>query len=78
MNEQSKEQRVHHVFEKIYQNYDKMNSVISFNRHKKWRKNVMKNMQIQKGSHVLDVCTGTGDWALSLVDAVGEMVKSLD
>ncbi len=28
--QQSKEQRVHGVFEKIYKNYDQMNSVISF------------------------------------------------
>ncbi|MCS0542992.1 class I SAM-dependent methyltransferase, partial [Aeromonas veronii] len=36
--EQSKEQRVHHVFEKIYKNYDQLNSVISFQQHKAWRK----------------------------------------
>src|SRR5699024_3668570 len=75
MNDQSKEQRVHHVFEKVYENYDKMNSVISFNRHKRWRKDVMKRMQVQEGSQVLDVCTGTGDWALSLVEAVGDSGK---
>ncbi len=40
--QQSKEQRVHRVFEKIYSNYDKMNSVISFQQHKKWRKETMK------------------------------------
>ena len=32
--QQSKEERVHDVFEKISDKYDVMNSVISFQRHK--------------------------------------------
>jgi demethylmenaquinone methyltransferase/2-methoxy-6-polyprenyl-1,4-benzoquinol methylase len=71
MPEQSKEERVHHVFEKIYTRYDTMNSIISFQRHKAWRKDVMKRMQVIKGSKALDVCCGTGDWSLALADAVG-------
>ena len=69
--QQSKEERVHHVFEKIYNNYDKMNTVISFQRHKAWRKDTMKKMNVQKGSKALDVCCGTADWTLALADAVG-------
>src|SRR5699024_9493623 len=75
MVEQSKEERVHHVFEKIYSNYDKMNSVISFKRHVAWRKDVMKRMQVKKGAMALDVCTGTGDWAIAMSQAVGEEGK---
>ncbi|MBM7598356.1 demethylmenaquinone methyltransferase/2-methoxy-6-polyprenyl-1,4-benzoquinol methylase [Virgibacillus halotolerans] len=71
MPEQSKEERVHHVFEKIYTKYDTMNSIISFQRHKAWRKDVMKRMQVIEGSKALDVCCGTGDWSLALADAVG-------
>ncbi|MBM7701719.1 demethylmenaquinone methyltransferase [Metabacillus iocasae] len=70
--QQSKEQRVHNVFEKIYKNYDQMNSVISFQRHKAWRKDTMKRMNVQKGAKALDVCCGTADWTLSLAEAVGE------
>lgn len=71
MQEQSKEERVHHVFEKIYKKYDSMNSIISFKRHKSWRKDVMKHMQVIKGSTALDVCCGTGDWAIALANDVG-------
>ncbi|MEI3610792.1 demethylmenaquinone methyltransferase [Pseudogracilibacillus sp. SO30301A] len=71
MTESSKEERVHHVFEKIYNKYDSMNSIISFNRHIAWRKDVMKRMQVQKGSKALDVCTGTGDWAIAMAKATG-------
>jgi len=72
MNEQTKEERVHHVFEKIYGNYDKMNSIISFKRHIAWRKDVMKQMQVKENSKALDVCTGTGDWALAMANVVGD------
>ncbi|MBM7584351.1 demethylmenaquinone methyltransferase/2-methoxy-6-polyprenyl-1,4-benzoquinol methylase [Bacillus pakistanensis] len=73
--QQSKEERVHNVFEKIYSNYDKMNSVISFQQHKRWRKDTMKKMNVMNGARALDVCCGTADWTLSLADAVGENGK---
>src|SRR5699024_2430566 len=71
MTEQTKEERVHHVFEKIYTKYDSMNSIISFHRHKAWRKDVMKRMAIEKDTTALDLCCGTGDWSISLAEAVG-------
>ncbi|MFP7297838.1 demethylmenaquinone methyltransferase [Neobacillus niacini] len=69
--QQSKEQRVHKVFEKISDNYDKMNSVISFQQHIKWRKDTMRRMNVKRGSKALDVCCGTGDWTIALAEAVG-------
>lgn len=71
MDNQLKEERVHHVFEKVYGKYDSMNSIISFQRHKAWRKDVMKQMAVTEGSKALDVCCGTGDWSLSLSEEVG-------
>ncbi|MBA4536079.1 demethylmenaquinone methyltransferase [Bacillus aquiflavi] len=73
--EQSKEQRVHGVFESIYDNYDKMNSVISFQQHKKWRKDTMRRMNVQQNCSALDVCCGTADWTIALADAVGPKGK---
>src|SRR5690625_7074603 len=49
-----------------------MNSIISFRRHKAWRQDVMKQMNVRKGAKALDVCTGTGDWAISLAQHVGK------
>lgn len=69
--DQSKEQRVHGVFEKISDNYDKMNSVISFQMHKKWREDTMKRMNVKAGSKALDVCCGTADWTIALAGEVG-------
>jgi|SRR5690606_15561367 len=72
MKQQTKRERVHNVFQNISDHYDKMNSIISFNRHRAWRKDVMKRMKVERGKKALDVCTGTGDWALALAEAVGD------
>lgn len=72
---QSKEERVHHVFESIYEKYDLMNSIISFQRHKAWRRDTMKRMNVQKGAVALDVCCGTADWTIALAEAVGPAGK---
>ena len=74
--QQSKEERVHDVFEKIYDKYDVMNSVISFQKHKAWRKETMRIMDVQPGSVALDVCCGTADWTIALADAVGPNGKA--
>ncbi|WP_291291817.1 demethylmenaquinone methyltransferase [Enterococcus sp.] len=73
--DKGKEARVHHVFESVAENYDQMNTVISFQQHKHWRKDTMKRMQVQAGSDILDVCCGTGDWALALAAATGPTGK---
>ncbi|RDU36345.1 bifunctional demethylmenaquinone methyltransferase/2-methoxy-6-polyprenyl-1,4-benzoquinol methylase [Neobacillus piezotolerans] len=70
--ERSKEERVHSVFESIYDNYDKMNSVISFKQHIAWRKDTMKRMNVRPGAKALDLCCGTADWTIALADAVGK------
>ncbi|WP_347549844.1 demethylmenaquinone methyltransferase [Pseudalkalibacillus hwajinpoensis] len=68
----SKEERVHDVFQTISKRYDVMNSVISFQRHKAWRKDTMRLMDVQKGATALDVCCGTADWTIAMAEAVGE------
>lgn len=70
--QQSKEERVHRVFENISDKYDTMNSIISFKRHQAWRKDTMRRMNVKQGTKALDVCSGTGDWAIALANEVGE------
>lgn len=69
--DESKHAKVHQVFQKIYKKYDFMNSLISFNRHKAWRRDTMRIMNVKKGAQALDVCCGTGDWTLTMAEAVG-------
>ncbi|WP_416149708.1 demethylmenaquinone methyltransferase [Salipaludibacillus sp. HK11] len=67
----SKEERVHDVFQSISGQYDKMNAIISFQRHLSWRKDTMKKMAVPKDASALDVCCGTADWTIHLGEAVG-------
>ncbi|MCS4485461.1 demethylmenaquinone methyltransferase [Staphylococcus americanisciuri] len=69
-NKANKEQ-VHEVFQNISEKYDRLNNIISFEQHKKWRKKVMKEMNVQHGAVALDVCCGTADWTIALSQAVG-------
>lgn len=75
MSKQSKEERVYSVFQDIASKYDVMNSVISFKRHKAWRKDTMRRMNVQQGQHALDVCCGTADWAIAMAEKVGATGK---
>lgn len=70
MNADSK-QHVHAVFESIAPKYDMMNDVISFGRHKAWRKFTMKKMDVKPGQKSLDLCCGTADWTIALAKASG-------
>jgi demethylmenaquinone methyltransferase / 2-methoxy-6-polyprenyl-1,4-benzoquinol methylase len=64
-----KEKYVHQVFEDIAENYDRMNSILSFHRHRAWRKFAMKKMNVAEGNSAIDVCCGTCDWTISLAKA---------
>lgn len=66
-----KEQFVQEVFESIAPKYDMMNDLISFRRHKAWRKFTMKKMNMQPGDTAIDLCCGTCDWTISLAEASG-------
>lgn len=68
----SKEQFVHQVFESIAPKYDRMNTLLSFRRHKAWRRFAMQRMNVQPGDDAIDVCCGTADWAISLAQASGD------
>jgi demethylmenaquinone methyltransferase / 2-methoxy-6-polyprenyl-1,4-benzoquinol methylase len=66
---ESKAQFVHAVFEKIAPDYDRLNTLLSFGRHRVWRRFTMQKMNIQPGDTAIDVCCGTCDWAISFAQA---------
>jgi demethylmenaquinone methyltransferase / 2-methoxy-6-polyprenyl-1,4-benzoquinol methylase len=68
----SKEERVHSVFEKISDQYDYMNDLISFKQHNRWRNDTMKRISVKPGDNCLDVCCGTGEWTFALAEAAGK------
>ena len=62
---------VHTIFENIAHKYDRMNDIISFGRHRAWRRTAMKKLGVLPGQSALDVCCGTCDWAIDLAKASG-------
>ncbi len=67
----SKETYVREMFSGIASRYDLMNDVLSFRQHPRWRRLAVRLAQVHPGDHCLDVCTGTGDFALDLASASG-------
>lgn len=68
MAELSKREKVYHVFQQISQTYDRANGRISLGMESRWKDCLIEAVceQAAKGSRVLDVCSGTGDIAISL------------
>lgn len=62
--EDSKKVQVAQMFDKISDNYDQMNRIITFGIDKVWRKKVIELATENQPQTLLDVATGTGDLAL--------------
>lgn len=73
-----KEEFVHDVFESIANKYDVMNDILSFRRHKAWRRFTMKKMNMSQGDSAIDLCCGTCDWTISMAQASGGSITGLD
>ncbi|REK77255.1 demethylmenaquinone methyltransferase [Paenibacillus paeoniae] len=71
MDNTNSKNHVHGLFETIAPKYDLMNDIISFRRHKAWRKYTMERMNVQHGQSALDICCGTCDWTIDLAKASG-------
>lgn len=66
-----KETYVREMFAGIAPQYDRLNAILSFNQHKLWRRKAVRLARVQPGDCCLDVCTGTGDFAVDLARVVG-------
>lgn len=67
----NKEEYVHAVFSSIAHRYDLLNTTLSFNRDKYWRKFTVEHSGLVPGGCGLDVCCGTGMLALEQARVVG-------
>jgi len=70
-----KERYVKNMFAEIAARYDLLNAVLSFNQHKAWRRKAVRLADVRLGERCLDICTGTGDFAVDLAAAVGASAK---
>ncbi|MDD4856819.1 MAG: bifunctional demethylmenaquinone methyltransferase/2-methoxy-6-polyprenyl-1,4-benzoquinol methylase UbiE [Candidatus Krumholzibacteria bacterium] len=51
-------------FDKIAPRYDLANSLLSFGLHYHWRRYAVRRLALKRGENVLDLCGGTGDFAV--------------
>ncbi|HYX86681.1 MAG TPA: bifunctional demethylmenaquinone methyltransferase/2-methoxy-6-polyprenyl-1,4-benzoquinol methylase UbiE [Gaiellales bacterium] len=61
---------VREMFDRITPAYDRMNRVMSMGMDGGWRTRAVRCTGVRPGDHALDVCCGTGDLAIELLDAV--------
>ncbi len=60
----SKKEQVAKMFDSIAPKYDFLNQILSFGIHKGWRKKAIQLLQLQKPKTILDIATGTADFAI--------------
>lgn len=60
-----KGEHIQRMFGSIARVYDLLNTVLSFNFDKSWRRFAVKVSDVTPDAKILDVCTGTGDLAIA-------------
>ncbi len=76
--ESSRKQQVTEMFDNISENYDFMNRLMTFGIDVKWRKKVVKMVAETNPEHILDIATGTGDFAIMLAGIKPKKITGLD
>jgi demethylmenaquinone methyltransferase / 2-methoxy-6-polyprenyl-1,4-benzoquinol methylase len=72
---------VRNMFAGVAPRYDLLNHLLSFNIDKHWRKHTVRSVRevlMQPGARVLDICCGTGDLMLALESERGAPVYGSD
>ncbi len=56
-----KKKIVKNVFDKVHDNYDLMNDIMSFGSHRLWKKELVKIINPSQNDLIIDMASGTGD-----------------
>ncbi len=75
---QTKKEQVAEMFNNIAFRYDFLNSLLSLGIHKGWRRKAVNIFKNKNPQFILDVATGTGDFAIACLDAVPKKVTGID
>jgi demethylmenaquinone methyltransferase / 2-methoxy-6-polyprenyl-1,4-benzoquinol methylase len=67
------------MFDAIARRYDLLNHVLSVGLDVRWRARAVREAELQPGARVLDLCTGTADFAIAAVHAAaGARILGVD
>ena len=67
-----KTEQVREMFDNIAPAYDRLNRAMSFGLDRSWRRKAVRMVAATKPRSIVDIATGTGDFALSLAEAMPE------
>ena len=73
-----KKQQVARMFDNISRRYDFLNHFLSLGIDKGWRKKAVKTLVPLQPRFILDVATGTGDFALTALSLNPEKITGID
>lgn len=76
--EQSKKDQVEEMFNDISPRYDLLNHLLSANIDKLWRRNAIQKLKPHSPKLILDIATGTGDFAIAATQINGAKVIGID
>jgi demethylmenaquinone methyltransferase/2-methoxy-6-polyprenyl-1,4-benzoquinol methylase len=62
--------QVNRMFDRVAGRYDALNSLMTAGLHHRWRKRAAARTGLGPGDSALDICSGTGDFALELAKLV--------
>ncbi|MCC6961438.1 MAG: ubiquinone/menaquinone biosynthesis methyltransferase [Dehalococcoidia bacterium] len=65
------------MFDRIAARYDRVNRVMTFNADQRWRRELVRRIEIGPGDRVLDLACGTGDFS-EICRATGAAAVGLD
>lgn len=68
--EGSKQEQIQRMFDKIAPSYDRLNHALSLGIDRRWRRTAVDALGIHQPQQILDIATGTGDFALLLAKRI--------
>ncbi|MDE6300784.1 MAG: bifunctional demethylmenaquinone methyltransferase/2-methoxy-6-polyprenyl-1,4-benzoquinol methylase UbiE [Muribaculaceae bacterium] len=78
-NTRGKTEQVREMFDNIAPSYDSLNRAMSFGLDRSWRAKAVRMVGERNPESIVDIATGTGDFAISLARAIpGAKVTGLD
>lgn len=75
---ESKKEQVATMFDNVSGNYDTLNRIMTLGIDVKWRKKVVELVSAYNHESILDIATGTGDFAIMLAQLKPKKIVGLD